>query len=326
VAYFATQGDATAGTSPLTSPFNTTSATLWAVVTNAATGCRSVAVPVSILIEPLVTPVIDNTSNTICVEWGTGVLLSGLTLHSDFSGNAGYTLEWFYQGQSVGVGDTYTISDPLAFGDYTVVATSTSALGCVSQVSQVFNVVRSGPAVAAAGTIGYSVSDAFDGGQTITVSVEGYGAGTYYYQLDNGPILDNGGVFTNVPPCSQLEPGVCDHQVTIYDYAGIGDEHCDPLVIGDIHSIDYPRFFTPNGDGINDQWNITGLADDQNSKIYIFDRYGKLLKQIKPGVPSQGWDGTLNGEPLPSTDYWFVVYYTENGAQKEFKAHFSLKR
>ena len=201
--------------------------------------------------------------------------------------------------------------------------------GCIDVVtpSQVFTVVRSGPAVAAAGTIGYSVSDAFEGNQTITVTVEGYGAGSYYYQLDNGPILNNGGVFTNVPPCSQIQENVCEHQVTIYDYAGIGDEHCDPLVIGNIHSIDYPRFFTPNGDGINDTWNITGLAGDPSAKIYIFDRYGKLLKQIRPDLnPAMGWNGVLNGEPLPSSDYWFVVYYNENGSQKEFKAHFSLKR
>jgi valyl-tRNA synthetase len=39
-----------------------------------------------------------------------------------------------------------------------------------------------------------------------------------------------------------------------------------------------------------------------------------------------GWDGTFNGEALPSTDYWFTVEYEENGESKIFKAHFSLKR
>ncbi|HEX9979873.1 MAG TPA: T9SS type B sorting domain-containing protein [Flavobacterium sp.] len=39
-----------------------------------------------------------------------------------------------------------------------------------------------------------------------------------------------------------------------------------------------------------------------------------------------GWDGTFNGQPLPSTDYWFTVQYSEQGVAKEFKAHFSLKR
>ncbi|MBP6001589.1 MAG: T9SS type B sorting domain-containing protein, partial [Flavobacterium sp.] len=40
----------------------------------------------------------------------------------------------------------------------------------------------------------------------------------------------------------------------------------------------------------------------------------------------QGWDGTYNGNPLPSTDYWFTVEYLEGIITKEFKAHFTLKR
>ncbi|HEX8269695.1 MAG TPA: T9SS type B sorting domain-containing protein, partial [Flavobacterium sp.] len=45
-----------------------------------------------------------------------------------------------------------------------------------------------------------------------------------------------------------------------------------------------------------------------------------------PSAASEGWNGTFNGAQLPSTDYWFTVFYTEDGALKEFKAHFSLKR
>ena len=57
------------------------------------------------------------------------------------------------------------------------------------------------------------------------------------------------------------------------------------------------------------------------TKIYIFDRYGKLLKELDPlGL---GWDGTYIGYPLPSTDYWFRVQL-EDG--REFKSHFSLVR
>ncbi len=90
--------------------------------------------------------------------------------------------------------------------------------------------------------------------------------------------------------------------------------------------IDYPPFFTPNQDGFNDTWNIKALEDQQLSTIYIFDRYGKLLKQIKP--ESEGWDGTYNGKPMPSQDYWFRVEFTEptTGVKSEFKAHFTLKR
>ncbi|WP_162984925.1 T9SS type B sorting domain-containing protein, partial [Mesonia aquimarina] len=59
------------------------------------------------------------------------------------------------------------------------------------------------------------------------------------------------------------------------------------------------------------------------------DRYGKLLKQLSPSGP--GWDGTYNGNPVSSNDYWFRVEYMEtlpDGSlqPRKFKANFTLKR
>jgi gliding motility-associated-like protein len=64
--------------------------------------------------------------------------------------------------------------------------------------------------------------------------------------------------------------------------------------------------------------------ENQPARLYIFDRHGKLLKQLS--TSGDGWDGTYNGHELPSTDYWFKVEYTSGSQWKEFKAHFSLKR
>ena len=90
--------------------------------------------------------------------------------------------------------------------------------------------------------------------------------------------------------------------------------------------LDYPVYFTPNGDGYHDTWNIYTIANQPDAKIYIFDRFGKLLKQLRPA--GSGWDGTYNGNPMPTSDYWFTVEYTEPGTdtKKTFKAHFTLKR
>ena len=89
--------------------------------------------------------------------------------------------------------------------------------------------------------------------------------------------------------------------------------------------INYPKFFTPNGDGFHETWNIPNLKiTNPNAPIFIFDRFGKLIKQITP--TTDGWNGTFNGQPLPATDYWFTVDYTEKGASKIFKSHFALKR
>jgi gliding motility-associated-like protein len=181
-------------------------------------------------------------------------------------------------------------------------------LGC-DTISAGFEVIQSGPAVIAEG-LGYTVTSAFTESQIITVNVEGYG--TYQYSLNDGPLQDSP-VFTNVPL------GV--NTITVWDTEGGLENSCEALIIEEVQTIGYPLYFTPNGDGINDTWNIVGL--DASAKIHIFDRFGKLIKQISP--EGLGWDGTYNGQFLPSTDYWFTVQYQEQGT-KEFKAHFSLKR
>jgi gliding motility-associated-like protein len=84
--------------------------------------------------------------------------------------------------------------------------------------------------------------------------------------------------------------------------------------------IDYPRFFTPNYDGAHDFWGIRGRTD-RRYKIYIYDRFGKLLTQLSPS--NVMWDGTYNGNPLPTSDYWFEMIF-EDGATKT--GHFTLKR
>ncbi|TRW90389.1 T9SS type B sorting domain-containing protein, partial [Flavobacterium sp. GT3R68] len=251
-------------------------------------------------------------NNTICVQWGSDVLLSGLTLDSGVANPSDYTFQWFLNGNLVGTGSTYSITatTPMPWeGDYTVVATSTSALGCVSLPSDPFQVVQAGPPVAQDPP--YEINNFFSDNQIVTILVNGYGY--YHYSMDNGPRLDNGGVFENV--------GIGNHTVMVYDVEG----DCGPPISIDVVTVNYPTFFTPNGDGIHDTWNIIGFKPENNAKIYIFDRYGKLLKQLSP-INSTGWDGTFNGQPLFSTDYWFTVDYTEKGANKVFKAHFSLKR
>ncbi|WP_396153663.1 T9SS type B sorting domain-containing protein [Flavobacterium sp.] len=88
--------------------------------------------------------------------------------------------------------------------------------------------------------------------------------------------------------------------------------------------LDFPLFFTPNGDGFNDTWKVIGSPIIEIVHIYIFDRYGKLLKEI--GQNGNGWDGNFNGRPMPSDDYWFKAVYKKEGIEQEFRSNFSLKR
>ncbi len=81
-----------------------------------------------------------------------------------------------------------------------------------------------------------------------------------------------------------------------------------------------PRFFTPNNDGENDYW-IVPNSSDQVSRVLIYNRYGKLLKQIVN--ISQGWDGTFNSKPMENDDYWYLISYRDGSM---LKGHFSLIR
>ena len=166
-------------------------------------------------------------------------------------------------------------------------------------------VTESGPAQVSAVVTSAAFAD------THIIEVTAVGTGVYEYSLDNGPWQESN-IFVGVTPG--------EHVVMVRDIRGCGIGTTTVLVI------DYPRFFTPNGDGYHDTWNIVGIGTQPNAKIYIFDRYGKLLKQLSP--TGDGWDGTFNGEPMPSSDYWFTIQYNEplDSSRKDFKAHFTLKR
>jgi len=84
--------------------------------------------------------------------------------------------------------------------------------------------------------------------------------------------------------------------------------------------LSYPKYFTPNGDGYHDYWQIRGIENYNTSQIFIFDRFGKLLKQLSP--LNQGWNGRYRGQLLPATDYWFSVKL-DDGAT--FSGHFALR-
>jgi gliding motility-associated-like protein len=146
---------------------------------------------------------------------------------------------------------------------------------------------------------------------TIAVNVTTSSFGDYEYSLDApmGP-FQNSNFFDNVT--------VGIHDIFINDKNGCG------IVSKTIAVVGVPKFFTPNGDGYNDYWSVKGVNATfySNSIIYIFDRYGKLIKQWVPST-SEGWDGSINGAPMRSDDYWYTIKL-EDG--REAKGHFSLKR
>nr|WP_315157377.1 T9SS type B sorting domain-containing protein [uncultured Flavobacterium sp.] len=136
--------------------------------------------------------------------------------------------------------------------------------------------------------------------------IEILASGNYEYSLD-------GLTYQDIPVFKDLFPG--EYKIFIRD-----KDNCS-VISENVFLMMYRNFFTPNGDGINDYWNVIASSGGANVKIMIFDRYGKLIKSLKGD--SIGWDGNYNNNPLPSSDYWFEII-TEKGMK--LKGHFSLKR
>ena len=215
------------------------------------------------------------------------------------------TIEYFETKSTTGLSDA--IFNPSSFNKTglmdQIVYANLISYGCSAVAEVTLKTIPSTPS--SLNTTQPIIND-FSGGKNSVTLGPPTTPGTYEFSLD-GSNYQASPLFTNL---------------TVGNYtAYIRNSFCEyginPFVI-----LDYPNFFTPNEDGINDEWEIKNLdISYPNALISIFDRYGKLLKQIVAG--GGGWKGTFNGFKLPADDYWFTIDL-KNG--EITKGHFSLKR
>lgn len=299
--YYRTQNDAETEQNAITSTTNFRNTTpnnqlIWVRIDSNLYDCAGLGSFLELIVSPL--PDVNLGDDFIlCVDPVTGVGAKTVNATPLTPGN--YSYVWTPANPN-GNSPLYTIT---AQGTFSVVVTNTVTT-CVNS-DQITSTFSSEPAAFEANLI----TPAFSTGLATIEAVATGGFGTYEYSLDT---ID----WQSSPLFSNLQNG--SYIVYVRDNQG-----CGILFSEEIQTITYPSFFTPNNDGFNDYWNIF-LPIEYNGLISIFDRYGKLLKQLN--THGQVWDGTFNNNPLPSSDYWFKVEYTENNQRKEFKSHFSLKR
>jgi len=144
------------------------------------------------------------------------------------------------------------------------------------------------------------------------IADENYGTPPFLYGVD--------GKFDEYPEKFNLSLGL--HTFVIEDVLGCRSKEVTHTVRARMPI--FPSFFSPNGDGENDTWDIINLRDYYpNATVEIYDRSGRLVAKY-PGSHSTGWDGTWNGQPMPSTDYWYIV--DDDGLDQAFVGHFTLIR
>lgn len=190
--------------------------------------------------------------------------------------------------KSVSKPGTYTLTVTRTTGSITCDATTT-----ITVIEYEKPVIRS-----------IEVNDWSDDNNSINVVMAT--SGDYEYSID-------GTTYQDEPQFNNLKPDI--YTITVRSKNGCGQDEGEAILLM------YPKFFTPNGDGIHDKWQVKHAFFASGVSVTIFDRYGKIITSFKGN--SSGWDGTLNGNILPANDYWFVITRDQG---KEYKGHFSLIR
>ncbi len=303
VSYYATLEDADLGVNQLPTLYENivNPQVIYTRVDNGTTIDSICYAVTSLTLEVYPLPVFDLEDEYIlCVDTNGTEVIDPPVLDTDLS-EVDYSFVWSLNGIDI-AGATGSSFIPIEGGNYSVIVND-NITGCQNTDTTV--VIESSPPIVTA----VITTQAFADNHVIQATATG--PGVYEFSLDDGPWQESG-TFTNV--------SAGEHVVKARDLNGCG------IGIATVIVIDYPLYFTPNGDGYHDTWNIVGIARLQSAKIFIFDRYGKLLKQLSPS--SIGWNGTYNGEKLPSSDYWFTIEYIEpsDTMKKQFRAHFALKR
>jgi gliding motility-associated-like protein len=278
----------------LPNPFRTGTQNVKVVVENPINTSCPVELTIPFIVRP--TPKIDLEEDIVICLPTTDALIDGGIL--DGSPAIDYQFNWSNNNGALGITTpTLLVTTPDV---YSVNVTNT--FGCTK--TRVITVT--GSEIATIESI-----DVVDLADVNSIKINVTGSGDYEFALDdvNGPYRDSN-FFENVPM------GI--HDIYIRDKNGCGS--LGPITVAVLGT---PQIFTPNGDGYNDYWNVKGVSAQFNylSTIYIFDRFGKLLKQI--GTTGLGWDGTFNGQPMPADDYWYMIKF-EDG--RSAKGHFALKR
>ncbi|MEM6723863.1 MAG: gliding motility-associated C-terminal domain-containing protein, partial [Bacteroidota bacterium] len=270
------------------------------VITNNSTGCQSDVISTLVMIFDVPEDIQAGNNGPVCE--GETVTLSASTFF-------GASYEWTDPFGNVISTDqnptlnNVTISDA---GTYTV--TITTEDGCqITQTGTTVVDINANP-TAVAGEDQTITED-------LTAQLGASGGVSYQWSpIDN---LNNG----NLPnPVFSAPIGVYTLTVTVFNEGGCSNSDSLTVTVLPQTVLVISDVFTPNGDGINDTWNVEFIQNLSEYELVVFNRAG--FKVLQSTAYNNDWDGTFEGNAVPDGTYWYVIRTTD----REYKGALTIKR
>jgi len=322
VTFHSTPADASSGNNPLVSPYQNSNPTetIFVRIQNKQTSCVNDDASFQLIVNPLPNFTIT-TPQILCLN----DLPYNISVENP---SDNYTYVWTDENGTLlnpnGSVDNIDISSG---GNYNVVATTTDGTLCSRE--ETIEVIESNIATLESSFItivdeGNNIGSTDNLSISIDTITNNLGPGDYQFAIINTesgiriPFIG----YQDAPLFENLEGGI--YQVIVNDKNG-----CSPDTSVLVSVLQFPKFFTPNGDNRNDTWKVKGanLTFYPNASVNIFNRFGNLVAQVP--IDSNGWDGTYQGKRLPSDDYWYNVTLVPADTSKPTinkKGNFSLLR
>ncbi|MBP9739719.1 MAG: gliding motility-associated C-terminal domain-containing protein [Chitinophagaceae bacterium] len=251
-------------------------------VSQTISNCESNRTAITVTVEalPAIPTITSNNGFIIC--GGTSITLST---------TSPLVLQWYKDGTELTGQNNNTLLVTQA-GNYTVKATNNAGCSSVSTSTTISigitPIVSAGPDKIVQPTDSVQLFSSVSGGNTFTYL---WSPSTY---LSNNSIAN-----------PWVVKPLANSTYTLTVTNNNGCKASSTVQVKIVSKLIIPNAFSPNGDGVNETWEIQGLNLFSFCSVEIFNRNGQIVyKSIGYNKP---WDGTRNGKPLPVGIYYFVI-------------------
>jgi len=254
-------------------------------VTNSS-NCSTLSPTLNILVLPPIAAKIDKTTIEICEEEQTQLLVTAAPGQT-------YTYNWL---PAAGLSDP-KIANPIAKPNQTTTYTVTVSNGnCTETVDVTISVLQKAKADA-------GEDKKILAGQSVALNGKASGDGALTYAWKPTTYLDDPSKLNPIA----TPPTDITYTLTVTSAC---NETTDEVFVKVYPKIAIPNAFSPNGDGINDTWNVSAAIAFTNPQLKIFNRNGQILYQSKGAF--KPWDGKFNGHELPVAAYYYTLFLNED--------------